>query len=1020
MLEGEQYDQYKILRRPDGSLWELGRGAMGVTYKAQDTDLQTLVALKVIHLGILGNPQTLERFQREARAAAKLRHPNIAAVYRLGRATDGTDYYTMEYCEGPTLQQEVEERGPMPVEKALRVTQQVARALQVAEEPKLIHRDIKPANLILSQRADEGMVVKVIDFGLAKSFAEANNSWVSQGGGFAGTAIFASPEQLEERDLDQRSDFYSLGVTLWYMLLAKPPFEGTLAKVINTKLENEPPWDQLAAFPSCVMRLIKRMMARSPEGRPASAQALRNEIELCQREVETEGLGTIVAKATPGAKLQHHATLEPGATAPFEQRFSLSQPIWKDSLGTVYRGMDIQKLDARMAIRVFDPSLTGVPYVRRELESGLQKTKRSPHPAIQLPLDWGWTENGLAVAFPWTDGLSLHEVLSARGTLTPAEVLSLLPVLAEACDFASANKLTGIDFSAEQLLIEVPAGLSAQVRQDLLQKPVTQWQGFRVIVGSLTGGLFSQTGQTSLFSAAPVTMQQVSGPSGPQGTLVRRLATAVGEWMGFRMDVNGGFTPVPALGQEGNHLMEQAIHPVSSANFSRAADFAQALQRAVTGPPRQAALPPPPPLESTKKATPLPMRRPAAAASSSKKPILVGLGIVLAVGAGGAGYYYGVHLPEQEKEFKRKELVAQYMKDRESRDREAKEEPVPTPQPPVETLPKQEEPKKDTGPEKPAPNVADVPTTKPTDPPPSDPPMEEDKPEVPPPPPPPTKEELAAKREAEIRKNLPGFISDQQWRLALETLAEAAKEYPDHTTGWKALANELGEAGLQMLNQRQAKFEPEAFPLMEYWAGQGASAMSECWGLILAKGLGVQKDPAKSFAALNAAASAGRKSAEYYVAECLINGTGTAADVPQGIKMLEVILAREPSNILAAGQLGVTLSRSKAPADQAKALTLLTQAANAGEPNAMFNLGAILTANCKVNGKIVEAKLVEATSWIKKAAEMGDLGAMNAYALCLERGQGVKKDQKAATEWRKRLQERSRPTNADPPKEGGL
>src|SRR4051812_4371613 len=161
----ERFENYEVLRRKDGSLFELGRGGMGVTYKAWDTDLHCHVALKVIHPNLLSTPGTHERFLREARSAARLRHPNIATIFRLGKTDDDSLFYAMEYCEGPTLSQAVHERGTFPAGEALHVVWQVCKALVLAELHQLLHRDLKPANLILSERTDEGLVVKVIDFG---------------------------------------------------------------------------------------------------------------------------------------------------------------------------------------------------------------------------------------------------------------------------------------------------------------------------------------------------------------------------------------------------------------------------------------------------------------------------------------------------------------------------------------------------------------------------------------------------------------------------------------------------------------------------------------------------------------------------------------------------------------------------------------------------------------------------------------------------------------------------------------
>lgn len=279
----ERFESYEILRKADGTLWELGRGAMGITYKAVDADLQVPVALKVINPNVLGNRDAAERFLREARSAAKLRHGNIASVLRLGRAGE-TLFYAMEFCDGQTVHQLVERRGPLELKLALEITQQVTQALIVAQDHAVVHRDIKPSNLMITGRVPDEFTVKVIDFGLAKhtaaDSAAVDITVASDRHGFVGTAHFASPEQLEDRAVDFRSDIYSLGVTLWFMLTGKPLFEGSLTRVVTQHLVQPPPIEKLAWLPPRVAALLESMLAKDPDQRPASMRALRDQLGL--------------------------------------------------------------------------------------------------------------------------------------------------------------------------------------------------------------------------------------------------------------------------------------------------------------------------------------------------------------------------------------------------------------------------------------------------------------------------------------------------------------------------------------------------------------------------------------------------------------------------------------------------------------------------------------------------------------------------------------------------------------------
>src|SRR4051794_27668391 len=217
MPHPEKFEHYELLKNQDGSFAELGHGAMGVTYKAFDTNLRCHVALKVISAAHLDDPTAEERFLREARGAAQLRHRNVASVFHLGTCGDSY-FYAMEFIQGETLDARVKRDGPLPPLLALDVASQVSAALIAAVKQGLIHRDIKPSNIMLVHEDDGELIAKVIDFGLVKSALIGSTAGALTSSGFVGTPYFASPEQLDQRSEDIRSDIYSLGVTLWFML----------------------------------------------------------------------------------------------------------------------------------------------------------------------------------------------------------------------------------------------------------------------------------------------------------------------------------------------------------------------------------------------------------------------------------------------------------------------------------------------------------------------------------------------------------------------------------------------------------------------------------------------------------------------------------------------------------------------------------------------------------------------------------------------------------------------------------
>src|SRR6266545_5672156 len=281
------FGDFEVEQRADGSYWELGRGGMGVTYLARDKVLRRRVALKVIDTPTVStdrNSQTArERFLREARAAAALRHPNVATVYQFGAAPDGSRcFYAMELVEGETLETRVRRHGPLNPKVVVEIATQIAQALVAAAAQGLIHRDLKPGNIML-KNPEEGEhtdtprrgvrkaqraapTVKIIDFGLAKAVADTGREMDITHGEFVGTPNFASPEQFESEPVDVRSDIYSLGATLWFALTGKTPFAGrSIEEIRRAQKLAAPPTEQLKA--AHVPHPLRHRIHRCPNSR---------------------------------------------------------------------------------------------------------------------------------------------------------------------------------------------------------------------------------------------------------------------------------------------------------------------------------------------------------------------------------------------------------------------------------------------------------------------------------------------------------------------------------------------------------------------------------------------------------------------------------------------------------------------------------------------------------------------------------------------------------------------------------
>jgi len=308
-----RFGVYEIDCHADGSLCELGRGAMGVTYRATDTSLQRKVALKIIKTDIAErSADARERFVREARAAAALRHEHIATVYQFGmRLETGQYFYAMELIEGETLDERVHRGGPLDARTTIGIADQVTSALAAAEKHGLVHRDLKPANLMLVSPDDPEVmgsdqalskrskiralrksgipVVKIIDFGLAKAFHTATDPKSLTHDRFVGTPAFASPEQFEHSALDVRSDIYSLGETLWFALTGKTPFAGrTLSEIHRAQKSNALPTEQLKAahVPHRLKSLLGSMLSFEPASRPGTGE-LAARLRRCSPEVRS-------------------------------------------------------------------------------------------------------------------------------------------------------------------------------------------------------------------------------------------------------------------------------------------------------------------------------------------------------------------------------------------------------------------------------------------------------------------------------------------------------------------------------------------------------------------------------------------------------------------------------------------------------------------------------------------------------------------------------------------------------------
>jgi len=270
----------------------LGAGGMGVVFRAEDPGLQRLVALKAMLPSIASSPSAKERFFREARAAAALKHPHIVSIYYVGEDR-GAPFLAMEYLEGEALDDRLRRETRLPVPEILRIGREITEGLEAAHEKGLIHRDIKPANLWLEGKKGH---VKILDFGLARAMGDTTH--LTQSGAIIGTPAYMAPEQAGGKPVDHRCDLFSLGCVLYRMCTGERPFKGddTISIISALALETPTPPESLnSEVPAELSDLVMHLLAKKPEDRPESAKLVAETLQ------EIEGQ-TLETTATPGRK----------------------------------------------------------------------------------------------------------------------------------------------------------------------------------------------------------------------------------------------------------------------------------------------------------------------------------------------------------------------------------------------------------------------------------------------------------------------------------------------------------------------------------------------------------------------------------------------------------------------------------------------------------------------------------------------------------------------------------------------
>ncbi|MFN0125113.1 MAG: protein kinase domain-containing protein [Verrucomicrobiales bacterium] len=551
MAQPLRFQHFEVLTRPDGSPHVLGKGAMGLTYKAFDRNLLSLAVVKVIAPALAGRPEARQRFLQEAQNMAKIKHPHIADVFYLGDSPQGV-FYAMEFCDGPSVQEYVEEHGALDPGDVLTFALQAASALQAVESHHLIHRDIKPSNVLLVNDVQGKSQIKLIDFGLARDLvpAASGDPGLSQGG-FVGTPTFASPEQLlEQEDLDIRSDLYSLGVTLWFMLSGRPPFSGSQFEVMFHHVNSPPPWERLPVMSEGSLAVLRRLLEKNPGDRFQRPGELVDEL---QRVMTAEGFA-----AGAGPRLAIGPRRLTGSVVGMSS-FEILAEADSDPTGKVFRARDAHS-GQTVALKYLLGEVTAKPEVVAKIHRHVLSLRPLAHPNLLGVLGFEKSDDGAKIILEWARGPSLLSVLKARNQLTLKEAASLLGQIAGALDFAAARGLTTLETDLHQIMLvsaewgEDPASWAKALRQ-----PVSTWKEVAVKINPLRLSPAAQDYPSLGLSAPPDASS--GGPKPLLGAYLHLVYRLLGGAGGSQSSSMGGFVSLPGLGAEANDLLESFSLP---------------------------------------------------------------------------------------------------------------------------------------------------------------------------------------------------------------------------------------------------------------------------------------------------------------------------------------------------------------------------------------------------------------------------------------------------------------------------